>query len=187
MVAPFVLPGLTAYQSTVLRSFARGFLGQATGLARFESLLTSFEQRRFVQSLGPAGRLVVDLADENERLRVEISRLQVSLPHFRPLKRRSPAEWRFRVTRWELIDMPIRPREQAGPIVIRALRLHVPLEDKPEGEPYWDITGRNLIESLLPVLPKLAGSGRYLHIKKRGEGFGSFHRVSLERSPPPAT
>jgi hypothetical protein len=133
-----------------------------------------------VARLGGVGRLVLDLVDENVQLRAQLRSLESLVVHQRPLKRRSPAEWRFRVLRWEDVSMPVHLKEAGAPKEIPALRVWVPLEDKADGAPYWDLTGATLIAQVRPLLPKVAASGAYLHIRQVGEGRGSFHSITVE-------
>ena len=114
-----------------------------------------------------------ELEEENRALRDPV---QVR----RPAKGRSPAEWRFRVLRWELIDIEIHPRADPLPKTIQALRVHVPLEDKPEDVPYWDITSKRVIAALLPVLPRIAGTNTYVRFRQHGRGVGSYYSVDFE-------
>lgn len=144
------------------------------------ALATGQAERATLFQLGPLGRLVVELAEENARLRLEVRDLSNLLSTSRPLKRRSPGEWRFRVTRWERVTMPINPRATAGEVQVPALRLYVPTEDKPEGVPYWDVTSQVLQAQLTPLLPRIVETGAYLHLRKRGDGIGSLYTVSVE-------
>ena len=99
---------------------------------------------------------------------------------YRPKKARSPAEWRFRVLRWEWLDMEIHPREFPQGKVIKALRVHVPLEDKPYDVPYWDITSKREQAMLEPILAHVAGTGAYVYFRKEGEGVTSQYHMRVD-------
>jgi hypothetical protein len=161
-------------------------LGSTVGLPTSRAALAARLRPSLTDALGPAGNLVADLSAENIELHFEIQRLTSFITHYRPVKRRSPAEWSFRVDRFEEIDMPIRRKETADVKVVRALRLHVPLEDKSAGEPYWDVTGKRLIATLKPLLPEIVRTGAVLHLKKTGEGFSSSFSVRVDPARPPS-
>ncbi len=167
--------------------------------------LTAIERQMLellLRRLGPAGRIVRQLIAENERLREENRRLADAADmaltrqgvavrmqrrgelqdagYMRPMKRRSPASWRFRVLRWEEGEGAIFPRDMPDGKVVPVLRIHVPLEDKPEDVPYWDITSKTLIAMLRPLLPRIVGTDTYVSITKDGEGRGSRYSVALQ-------
>lgn len=140
--------------------------------------------RLVVKRMGPAGRIVMELWQENQRLQEENAGLRSFIAAQRPIKGRSPAEWRFRILRYEDREMVIHPRDGSGPKTIRTLRVHVPLEDKLEDVPYWDVTSKRLDSILRPILPMLVGTGRYVRLTKVGEGPTSSWAVQVE--PPRA-
>lgn len=125
-----------------------------------------------------AMRRLLELAEGNEELMRAVTDV---VDASRPIKGRSPAEWRFRVLRWEDHDMVIHPRDGSGPKKIRALRLHVPLEDKLEDVPWWDVTSKRLEAFLRPILPMLVRTGRYVRLTKLGVGPTSTWTVQVER------
>lgn len=113
------------------------------------------------------------LQQENEQLKNFISVAQ-------PKKKRSPGDWRFRVTSFEWVQLKMYPADQAEGKVIQALRLHVPPEDMPAGPAFWDITRKREIAVLEPLLPLLVRSGRYVHIIQEGDGPTSVSVIRLE-------
>lgn len=142
--------------------------------------------RRLIAELGPAGRLVWDLLEENQRLRAEAEelraeneRLQSELAAKRPAKAHSPTTIRFRVLRWEMGEMEIYPKEEPLGKTVPSLRLHIPPEDQLSGPPYWDITSKRLISILLPLLPQIAGTGAYVELKMSGGGWRNVSSVSV--------
>jgi len=129
------------------------------------------------QQYSAALRRLLELAGDNEELLGAVTDV---VDASRPIKHRSPAEWRFRVLRWEERDMVIHPRDGSGPKKIRALRLHVPLEDKLEDVPWWDVTSKRLEAFLRPILPMLVRTGRYVRLTKLGDGPSSSWTVQVE-------
>lgn len=116
---------------------------------------------------------------EREELEAEIERLESRLEVRRTLKRRSPAQWRFRVLRWELGEQHIKPREYPEGKTVPNLRVHIHPDDPSEGAPYWDITSKRLIAILLPILPQIAGTDTYVDVTKDGDGRTSTYSVSV--------
>jgi hypothetical protein len=112
------------------------------------------------------------LEEENQRLFLEH---QVD----RMMKGRSPPEWRFRVVSWEERPITFQPRSESQPKTVPGLRLHIRPDDASEGVPYWDITSKRLIATLLPLLPKIAGTNTRLEISKAGEGLSSSYSVTI--------
>jgi hypothetical protein len=135
---------------------------------------------QLMRQLGPAGRIIRELIQENEQKDLRIAQLEGQLAVRRPMKARSPADWRFRVLSWQLGEMQIFPRDTPAGKMVPSLRVHVPLEDKPADVPYWDITSKKLIATLLPILPSIAGTNTYVHIHKDGEGVSSSYSVSIQ-------
>jgi hypothetical protein len=136
--------------------------------------------------LGPARGLVEELLrenavyrTENQMLRERVGELELQAVARRTMKSRSPAFWRFRVLRWELGEQTIYPREFPQGKVVPNLRIHIPLDDPSEGAPYWDITSKRVIDRLLPLLPKIAGTGTYVEISKTGDGPSSAYSITL--------
>jgi len=115
---------------------------------------------------------VRELKAENERLRAEV-------PASRTLKRRSPAQWRFHVLRWELGEQTFYPKEfpqgKTGP----NLRVYIPLEDQSEGAPYWDITRKRIIDRLLPLLPMIIATRSLVEITQVGDGPASDQVITI--------
>jgi regulator of replication initiation timing len=145
--------------------------------------------RRLIGELGPAGRIVWDLLQENQRLRVENEdlkrenwRLEATVEARRTLKRHSPAQWRFRVRRWELGEQVIKPKEYPEGKTVPNLRVYIYHDDPSEGAPYWDITSKRLIGMLLPILPHIAGTNTYVEISKHGDGRTSQYSMSVHPS-----
>lgn len=142
--------------------------------------------RQLIGRLGPAGRILWDVLEENQRLqdelaevRAENERLEAQVEVRRTLKRRSPAEWRFRVRRWELGEQTFYPKEYPEGKTGPNLRVHIHPDDPSEGAPYWDITSKRLIAMLLPILPHIAGTGTYVMISKHGDGRTAQYSMSV--------
>ena len=112
-------------------------------------------------------------------LELENRQLKLELAVSRPKKRRSPGDWRFRVRSWEYVDMLIHPVDHPEGKTIRALRLHVPREDLPDGPPYWDITRKREIAVLEPVLPTIAGTNTYVRVLQEDDGPASKYAISF--------
>jgi hypothetical protein len=74
----------------------------------------------------------------------------------------------FRVDRLELGDVILGARTGFGGGVRRCIRLHVPLEDKPEPPPYWDVTSKQLQAALEPLLPWIIERRRRVRIQAIG-------------------
>lgn len=149
-------------------------------------VLEEYVLRILISRMGPAGRIVWDLIREterlkaeNERLREENERLSLQAQVDRIMKRRSPAQWAFRVVRWEERPITFQPRGESSPITVPGLRIHIRPDDPSEGVPYWDITSKRLIALLLPVLSQVAGTGTHLQISKTGEGPQSSYSVHI--------
>lgn len=113
------------------------------------------------------------LEGENARLRAEAA-------VGRPMKRRSPAEWRFRVERWEDVPMVFQPRGEAHPKRTVALRVYTHPDDQTEGPPYWDITKRRVAEVLRPILPQIAGTGTFVKVVQDGDGPTAQFSITIE-------
>lgn len=137
-----------------------------------------------VARLGPIGKVVMDLVDENVKLRFQLRDLESLVAYQRPLKGRSPAVWSFRVTRFELVDVDFQPGTSPDRVEKQVLRIYVPLEDKPDGAPYWDVSRKNLIARLLPLLPRLQQTGQRLTVEHVGTGPGSYDTVRIEPTSP---
>jgi len=75
---------------------------------------------------------------------------------------------RLRFLSWELGELDIIPKDGRGQKRIRVLRVTVPVEDKPVGPPYWDITGQTLIAQLLPYLEQPTYRERVFTVTKYG-------------------
>src|SRR5712664_835734 len=110
--------------------------------------------------------------------------MAVSAP-FDILELRAEGELITRVTAFEEGPMVVTPRDNRPPKVIQGVRLHVPREDKQTAPDYWDITAQTLKPSLLPVLPLVVQSKRYLKLHKYGDGAGA--RFSVDLLPPDYT
>ena len=85
----------------------------------------------------------------------------------------------FRVLRWLEGTLEIQPKAAPGFKVVPALRIWVPMEDKPAGAPYWDVTALNLIARLLPMVEDLVASGRQIRVTKEGIRPVARHRVDF--------
>jgi hypothetical protein len=144
-----------------------------------EALRRRIEQPTIAR-FGVFGKLTLDLMDENMQLRARIRTLEAGNSASHPLKRRSPAEWRFRVARYEDVEVPSRLSRTPGVTMLPALRIWVPRDDKEAGPPYWDVTGKTLQAALRPLMARLAGSNTYLRVSRIGEGLGSLYGVSVE-------
>jgi hypothetical protein len=74
----------------------------------------------------------------------------------------------FRVERAEIGDLilPANRRQQGG--IVQALRLYVAGAGDPEAPPYWDITSRQLIAALDPLIPWAIERRRRIHIRALG-------------------
>ncbi|OGQ17411.1 MAG: hypothetical protein A2138_26870 [Deltaproteobacteria bacterium RBG_16_71_12] len=72
------------------------------------------------------------------------------------------------ISDWTLGEMDITPRSGGGQKRIRALRLHVPADQKPIGPTYWDVTGQTLIEQMLPHLQRPDFHRRRFTVTKHG-------------------
>lgn len=142
--------------------------------------------RRLISELGPAGRIIWDLLEENQRLRAENEelraeneRLQMEAEAKRVAKAHSPTKFRFRVVRWEMGEMQIRPRDEPMGKMVPSLRLYCPPEDQPSGPPYWDITSKRLIGMLLPLLPQIVATGAYVELNMTGGGWRNAASVTV--------
>jgi len=142
--------------------------------------------RRLIAELGPAGRMVWELLQENQRLKEQlaekdtrIAELEAEKTVYYRMKGRSPARWRFRVRRWEVGEAVIKPKEYPEGKTVPNLRLHVPPEDAFGPVPYYDISSKRLIAMLLPILPHIAGTDTYVEIAKHGEGRTSQYSMSV--------
>lgn len=142
--------------------------------------------KKLIGTLGPFGRIVWDLLEENRRLQEELAklaaenrRLEAHLEVRRTMKKRSPAQWRFRVRRWELGEQTFYPKEYPEGKTGPNLRVHIHQDDPSEGVPYWDITSKRLISMLLPILPHIAGTETYVEIRKHGDGRTSHYSMSI--------
>jgi len=58
----------------------------------------------------------------------------------------------FTIERWEEGDLEIHPRDGRPPQMIKGLRIHVPVEEKPEFPHYWDLTSSRLFAQLRAIL-----------------------------------
>ena len=116
---------------------------------------------------------------EKTRLWEQTARAQAAS---RPLKGRSPADWRFRVLRWEMGQLLIFPPDAPQGKSVPNLRVFIHPDDPNEGAPYWDITTKRVQAMLLPILPKIAGTGAFLHIRKDGDGPTSRFSLTVEPS-----
>lgn len=142
--------------------------------------------RRLISELGPAGRIIWELLEREQALKAELERVKFERDAWKEaaqavhrLKRRSPAQWRFRVLRWELGETIIKPKEFPDGKTVPNLRLYVPLEDASGPVPYWDISSKRLIAMLLPILPQIAGTKTYLEVTRDGDGVGTLHSVRV--------
>lgn len=97
----------------------------------------------------------------------------------RPAKGRSPAVWRFRVTGWEWVDVEAMVGWPRSPKTIRALRVHVPLEDQPDGPGYWDFTAKRVQAALEAMLPSLVGGRAWVEVRQVGRGPESTYTVQV--------
>lgn len=142
--------------------------------------------RRLISELGPAGRIIWDLLAEVQRLKAELEevkakneRLQAEADAKQVPKAHSPTTFRFRVLRWEMGEMQIRPRDEPLGKTVPSLRLYCPLEDQPSGPPYWDITSKKLAAMLLPLLPQIVATGAYVELKMSGGGWRNAASVTV--------
>ena len=138
--------------------------------------------------LGPARGLVEDLLrqnailrTENQMLRERVGELEYQAAARRTMKSRSPAQWRFRVLRWELSEQVIHPREFPQGKVVPNLRVYIPLDDPSEGAPYWDITRKRVIDRLLPMLPMIQRTGATVEITQVGDGPTSDQVITIHK------
>jgi hypothetical protein len=127
--------------------------------------------------LGPARGFVEALLRENAMLRTEtamlrqrVDELEMQAVARRTMKRRSPAEWEFRVLRLDLGEQVIYPREFPQGKRAPNLRVWIHPDDTNEGAPYWDITRKRVIDRLLPMLPMIQASGARVKITQVGDG-----------------
>ena len=136
------------------------------------------------------GRLMpsLDLTKLLERrinlLEKQVESLQSEIAYMQPKKARSPGDWTFRVRGWEYIDMLVYPHDAPEGKTIRALRIHVPPEDLPDGPPYWDVVRKREIAVLEPMLPHLKDTDTRVHIIQEGDGPRSSYQISFH---PPAS
>lgn len=128
--------------------------------------LRAIAEGRLLPSLDLLGSLQSRLSV----LEAENLDLRRELAFSRPKKRRSPAEWSFRVRSWEWVEMKAFPKAFPEGKMVRALRVHVPLEDARQAVPYWDITRQKEIAMLEPILPLIAGTDRYVRFRQEGDG-----------------
>lgn len=114
-----------------------------------------------------------------EAERAERQRLEELVEARRTMKRRSPAQWKFHVLRWELGEQTFYPKEfpqgKTGP----NLRVYIPLEDQSEGAPYWDITRKRIIDRLLPLLPMIVATRASVEITQVGDGPASDQVITI--------
>lgn len=136
---------------------------------------------QFIRSLI---RTITELRTENAQLREENARLRQLAPARRTMKARSPADWRFRVIRWEMSEQTIYPRDLPAGKVVPNLRVYIHPDDPNEGAPYWDITSKRVIAMLEGLLPHIAGTGAYVRIRKDGDGRTSQFSISVEQPKP---
>ncbi len=59
----------------------------------------------------------------------------------------------FTILRYEEGETTITPRDGREPKTIAVLRIHVPVEEKPEFRQYWDQTSSRLVAQLKAILP----------------------------------
>jgi hypothetical protein len=138
--------------------------------------------------LGPARGFVEQLLrenaifrTENQMLRERVEELELQAVARRTMKSRSPAQWRFRVLRWELGEQVIYPREFPQGKRVPNLRVYIPLDDPSEGAPYWDITRKRVIDRLLPLLPMVRDSGATVEISQVGDGPTSDQVITIRQ------
>ena len=60
----------------------------------------------------------------------------------------------FTIEKWEEGDLEIHPRDGRPPKMIKVLRIHVPVEEKPEFPHYWDLTSSRLFAQLRAILER---------------------------------
>jgi len=118
------------------------------------------------------------------QLEARIAELERAAPARRTMKARSPADWRFRVIRWEVSEQTIYPRDLPAGKVVPNLRVYIHPDDPNEGAPYWDITSKRVIAMLEPLLPHIAGTGAYVRIRKDGDGRTSQFSISVDPPKP---
>ena len=136
----------------------------------------------YEELLARVARLEGELAASEARnaaLEEENLRLAAEAQVDRMMKRRSPAQWRFRVVSWEERPITFQPRSESQPKTVPGLRLHIRPDDASEGVPYWDVTSKRLIAMLLPLLPRIAGTNTWLEISKTGDGLQSSYSVTV--------
>lgn len=139
-----------------------------------------------IKRLGPAGRIISEMLRENQALKQELTEVKEERDYWkkqaevsRPAKAHSPTVFRFRVLRWEMGEMQIRPKDEPWGKTVPSLRLHIPPDDQPSGPPYWDITSRRLISILLPLLPQVVAQGAYVELKMSGGGWRNVSSVTV--------
>ena len=74
----------------------------------------------------------------------------------------------FTIERWELGQLEIHPRDGRPPKVIDVLRIHVPVEEKPEFPHYHDLTSSRLTAQLRSILDVHRGARRRVKITAIG-------------------
>ncbi len=74
----------------------------------------------------------------------------------------------FTIERWEMGELEIHPRDGRPPKVIPVLRIHVPVEEKPEFPQYWDLTSTRLTAQLSRILDTHRGARRRVKITAIG-------------------
>jgi hypothetical protein len=138
--------------------------------------------------LGPARSVVEALLRENRDLRADnvalrerVDDLEMAAVARRTMKRRSPAQWRFRVLRWEFGEQTIYPKEFPQGKRVPNLRVWIPLDEVSEGAPYWDITRKRIIDRLLPMLPMIQKTGATVEITQVGDGPTSDQVITIHQ------
>lgn len=158
-----------------------------TGRIAAEELAQQFVARELLGNLRAIqeGRLLPTLDMTNLLLRRidlltrEVEALQNQIAYMQPKKARSPGVWSFRVRGWEYVDMLMYPHDAPEGKTIRALRIHVPPEDLPDGPPYWDIVRKREIAVLEPMLPYLKGTDIRVRVIQEGDGPKSMYQISF--------
>lgn len=74
----------------------------------------------------------------------------------------------FTIERWEMGQLEIHPRDGRPPKVIDVLRIHLPVEEKPEFPHYYDLTSSRLTAQLRSILDVHRGARRRVKITAIG-------------------
>ena len=84
----------------------------------------------------------------------------------------------FTITRWEMGELEIQPRDGRPSKVVPVLRIHVPTEEKPTFPHYWDLTSTRLTAQLRSVLEAHRGARRRVKITAIGRAPRTHYSVT---------